>query len=51
MYIIESMSFGEKLAVGALLFFVFGGMFIDKSGGNSGGGSKPNNTDNTGTPS
>lgn len=41
----SGMSFGEKISVFALLFFVFGGMFIGK--GNNGGG-KSNNNNSTG---
>lgn len=38
----SGMSFGEKISVFALLFFIFGGMFISK--GNNGNGKSNNNS-------
>lgn len=43
-YLFETMSFGEKICVFALLFFIFGGMFMNKGNGGSGNNNHNNPT-------
>lgn len=46
--ILATMDFGEKIAVGVLIFFAIGGFLVNSNGGSSSASKKHNSKNNTG---